>query len=57
MGKGQRNQVVRQTLLVIIYSGPCCEVNFLKILFNMIYTVFSQLIQAHGSLKIVALNL
>lgn len=54
VGKGQRTQVVRQTLLVIIYSGPYCEVNFL--LFSMIYSV-SQLIQAHGSFKIVALNL
>ena len=57
VGKGQRTQVVRQTLLVIIYSGPYCEVNFLKIVFNMIYTVFSQIIQAHSSLKIVGLNL
>lgn len=57
VGKGQSTQVVRQTLLVIIYSGPRCEVNFLKILFSMIYTVFSQLIQAHGSFKTVALNL
>lgn len=56
-GRGQRTQVVRQMLLVITYSGPCPEVNSLKILFCMIYTVFSQFLQAHGSFKRVALYL
>ena len=56
VGWGPGTQVVRQTPLVIVYSGPCPEVNFLKVLLCVIDTVVSQLIQAHDSFKIIALN-
>lgn len=56
VGWGPGTRVVRQSPLVLVCSGPCPEVKFLKVFLCVIDRVVSQLIQAQDSFKVIALN-